>query len=222
MDNIFHFHFLESTFDLALLAALKLVTLVLLYTFLEDATMAVIESPYDQKVLRRKKSLHVAIFILTFTYLVYSLVKGGRILNASLNDPTYTKMHTTCNILIISTIVFGSLEQLLALCSIQAMENLLVIRILHRINENNQEVDSEGNIVKSSNLHRLSKLAKNVSDRFRYICSFLSSEEIPINAVMLKTVCQKIIERKNYRLCSILTQILEYVVSVVLSNTAGK
>ena len=89
---------------------------------------------------------------------------------AILNDSSYEHMHLTYNILAISTIVFGLVEIVLSLVSFGAMRRLKISRIMHRLNENYQEVDDEGKIVqKKVNIVRLVKLAKPVSVHYNVI-----------------------------------------------------
>lgn len=72
-------------------------------------------------------------------------------------------MHVTYYTLTISCVCFGLLELAMALYSGRAMRKLMVIRILHRINQHNQEVDAEGKVMqRSASLQRLFTLAREV------------------------------------------------------------
>lgn len=89
VDNIIHFHLTQSVFDLVLMSATKLISMVLLYTYLEDATMQVQEFPFERATVRRKAATHLAIYVLSLVYFAYPVVKGGLVLNALLNDTSY-------------------------------------------------------------------------------------------------------------------------------------
>ena len=85
-------------------------------------------------------------------------------LDALVNDPSYVKMHLTFNILLISSVVFGFLELILAMLSFTMMGRVEKIRIVHRINGDGVEVDEEGNpIKKRATLARLVRMAGPVS-----------------------------------------------------------
>ena len=117
VDNILRFHFLESTFDLAILGAVKVILLFLLYTRLEDAAFKEIDHPFDAKNVRTKRILHYVVSVASLVVFSYTVVKGALILNAILGDQDYTRMRLTYDILVVSAIVFSLVELLLSLLS---------------------------------------------------------------------------------------------------------
>ena len=166
MDSILHFHFKESTFDLALLSSIKLVILILLYSKLEFVTLNQISNPYDKQVNRQKNLLHLLLVIFSLLQPVYAVVKGSLILYAIEESSTYVHMHTPYNVLVISAIVFGFVESGLALASFSAMKKLKLQRITHWLNDQGQELNKEGKlIVESTGLKRVFGLAKPVSPK---------------------------------------------------------
>lgn len=165
IDNIVHFHFLESVFDLALLATVKTILVFTLLGFLEHASMDQIERPYNRSLSTKKNTLHAIYIIFLLLCMAFAITKGGLILNALLNDPKYPGMHLTFNILTISAAVFSIIEFLLALASFAFMRRLKLGRIKHMYNDNGQEVDEEGKVIKKgTSLRRLATLAKEVGN----------------------------------------------------------
>jgi hypothetical protein len=163
MDNIIHFHFLESVFDLALLATVKTILVFALLGFLEHATMDQIERPYNRSLSRKKNALHSVYIVFFLLSMAFAITKGGLVLNALLNDPKYPGVHVTYNILIISAAVFSIIEFMLALASFAFMRRLKLCRIKHMYNDDGHEVDDEGKVIKKgTNLKRLASLAKQV------------------------------------------------------------
>ncbi|KAI0208237.1 hypothetical protein LSAT2_007109 [Lamellibrachia satsuma] len=161
VDNILRFHFLESTFDLALLGAVKVVPLFVLYTSLEDAAFKEIDHPFDTRNIRTKRILHYVISLLSLVAFSYTVVKGALILHAILGDPDYTRMRLTYNILAVSAVVFSLLELLLSFFSYRYMRQLKVYRVQHWLNDSGQEVDIGGTPVRQKvNLGRLILLIK--------------------------------------------------------------
>ena len=117
VDNILHFHFTESTFDLALLGAVKIIPLFVLYTSLEDAAFKEIDHPYDAGNIRTKRILHYVVSGLSLVVFGYATAKGALILHAILGDPDYVMMQLTYNILAVSAVAFSLIELLLSLLS---------------------------------------------------------------------------------------------------------
>ena len=167
VDNILHFHLLESTFDLAIMATVKVVAMTILFSVLEDVSLSQINRPCERQLVNRKRGLHAGCIIICIVTFAYAVTKGSLILNAILNDPAYPRMHLTYNILTISTIVFCFFELVLSLMSFGAMRRLKVMRMLHRLNAQRQEIDQEGEPVKKkANIGRLIRLAKPVGNIF--------------------------------------------------------
>ncbi|XP_062594585.1 uncharacterized protein LOC134260056 [Saccostrea cucullata] len=161
VDNITDFHFTESVFDLALLVGLKTVIIVTVLPILENKSYEQIHSPYDRSLHTLCFGLKTALKLFFLVSLIFTLVKGGMILNCILNDGHYVTMHVTYNVLVISSVSFSVLEFILSLFSDRAMRRLKIVRILHRYNDKGQEIDKEGKPVKKKvDIKRLVLLAK--------------------------------------------------------------
>ena len=164
VDNITHFHLKESVFDLALVAAAKVILHAPLISYLESVTYSQIQDPFNRGLNTVKHILHVVHILLSLAMLAYSTTKGAFILDAYLHDAEYVVMHPTYNALAVSAIAFTLVELGLFLFSYRAMKRLKVIRILHLYNDDGVEVDKEGNQVKKKvDIKRLITLAKPVS-----------------------------------------------------------
>lgn len=160
VDNILRFHFVESSFDLALLGAAKIIPLFVLYTSLEDAAFKEIDHPFDAGNIRTKRILHCVVSGLSLVVFGYTVVKGALILHAVLGDPGYT-MRLTYYILAVSAVAFSLIELLLSLLSYRYMRRLKVYRVQHWLNDSGHEVDNDGKpLPKKVNLRRLILLIK--------------------------------------------------------------
>ncbi|KAK6191312.1 hypothetical protein SNE40_003035 [Patella caerulea] len=161
VDNIVHFHLLASVFDLAIISSLKVIFFIVLYSWLEKISFKQTENPYDRNLQSKSKILHILIILLSTIFMVYSMTKGGLVLNAYLNQTDYLIMHATYNALVISAVCFSILEFIFSLYSFIAMRKLKILRVLHRLNDDGQEIDSDGKPVKKKpSLKRLASLAK--------------------------------------------------------------
>ena len=164
----------ESVFDLALVAAVKVILHAPLISYLETVTYSQIQDPFNRKINIIKRILHLVHIMFSLAILAYTTTKGALILNAYLNDKDYQIMHPSYNALTISAIAFTLIEFGVFLFSYRAMRQLKVIRVLHLYNDDGQEVDKEGNPIKKKvDIKRLITLAKPVSSsRFKkkYFC----------------------------------------------------
>ena len=164
VDNIVHFHLTESVFDLALLAALKIVLLVPFYSLLEDSCYKLIDSSFRQDLRMRSNISRVAIIVLSLVFLAFSATKGGLVLYAYLYNASYSLMHATYNALVICAFCFSLVELLLSLWSFIALRKISTIRRIHRLNTHGQEVQEDGKPVKKNvGLIRLASLARPVN-----------------------------------------------------------
>ena len=164
MDNITNFHLKESVFDLALIAAVKVILHAPLISYLESVTYSQIQDPFNRSVSTVKHILHIVHILFSLATLAFSTTKGALILNAYLHDAEYVIMHPTYNALVISAIAFTLVELGLFLFSYRAMKRLKMIRVLHLYNDEGVEVDKEGNTIKKKvDIKRLITLAKPVS-----------------------------------------------------------
>jgi len=85
VDNITHFHLTESVFDLALLAAVKIVFYFAFLSMLETNSYRQIENPYDPRLTQKTKIFHVFVVLFSFLVLGFTVTKGGLVLNKILN-----------------------------------------------------------------------------------------------------------------------------------------
>lgn len=163
-DNIINFKLTQSAFDLAVLAAFKAVALILISTTLETYSYRLIDSPFNRELRRPVILLHIAIKVIPFGCLVFSIVKGALVLNAVLNDPEYDPMPAPIYAVCISFLCLTAIEFAFALWSGHAMRKLQQVRILHQFNDMGQELDSNGRVIqKTPSLLKLFSLAKEVS-----------------------------------------------------------
>ncbi|XP_033112138.1 ABC transporter B family member 1-like [Anneissia japonica] len=152
-----------SAFELACIAFIKVFILFYLYTKVEDFTLRILNDPYNLYLESRKRLCHIFIFIVSFICFGYASVKGGLVLNAILNDASYTPMHPTYNALVIASIVFGFIDVSLSIISPYYLRKLQVIRVQKRFNDDLQEIDENGKVImkeKSVSLTRMLSLAK--------------------------------------------------------------
>ncbi|KAK3084195.1 hypothetical protein FSP39_009850 [Pinctada imbricata] len=161
VDNITNFHLKESVFDLAIMASLKIVSIVTILPILENTSYRQLDEPYNRDLGRRNTLLHILLKFFFLVFLAYSATKGGLILYAIINDSNYERMHAEYNALVISAVSFSIIQFLMTLFSGRSMRRLKVIRILHRYNDAGEEIDKDGKPIKEAvNLKRLAKLAK--------------------------------------------------------------
>lgn len=170
MDNIVHFHLRESVFDLALMAAVKVILFPALLSLLETVSYRQIDNPYVEKFQTRGRFLHITLILSSVVFLAFSTTKGGLILYSVLNDNDYVEMHSEYYALVIWAVCFSILEFLAALASYSGMRKLKVIRILHKYNDKGEELNEKGEPKKKgASIRRLFKLAKPVSTIEYYI-----------------------------------------------------
>ena len=158
-ENVQHFKFKESVFDLAVIAFLRCSILFFVYPWLESISLKQIDQPYDKNLAFRKCFCHFLCIIFCAGSLTYSVTKGTLIFE----DMTerHHKLHPTYFALAITAIVFSLLEMLFALGSFAAMRRLKVQRIL-----NTSIIDTGSRKKQKVNLGRLMTLAKPVSSVF--------------------------------------------------------
>ncbi|CAG2206155.1 ABC transporter B family member 21,ABC transporter B family member 16,Multidrug resistance protein 3,Sophorolipid transporter,Serine protease/ABC transporter B family protein tagB,ABC transporter B family member 18,ABC transporter fmpD,Multidrug resistance protein 1B,Multidrug resistance protein 2,ABC transporter B family member 10,ABC transporter B family member 4,ABC transporter B family member 1,Bile salt export pump,ABC transporter B family member 17,ABC transporter B family member 11,Multidrug resista len=161
VDNITDFHLTESVFDLALVAASKMIFYVTVLAFLETFSFRQIDKPYDFALIQKIKVLHVTLIVFSLLVFGFTVTKGGFVLYKFINDSSYTKMHAEYNALVISAVCFSLIEFIASVFSFGAMRTLKVIRITRRFNDQGVEIDKEGKtILKKVSLQRLFLLAK--------------------------------------------------------------
>ncbi|XP_076434803.1 uncharacterized protein LOC143274764 [Babylonia areolata] len=159
--NITHFTFTHSVFDIAAVAVVKAVALIVISAILEEAAYKLIDSPYDRVIERQAVWLHVAIRLLPFCSLVFSVVKGAMVLYSLIHDADYQAMSATYNAVCVSFVVLTALELGLGLWSGRAMRRLQVVRVRHQFNEQGQELKADGRVIrKSPGILKLFSLAK--------------------------------------------------------------
>lgn len=164
VDNITDFHLTESVFDLALVAASKMIFYVTVLALLETFSFRQIDKPYDFTLIQKIKVLHVTLIVFSLLVFGFTVTKGGFVLYKFINDSSYSKMHAEYNALVISAVCFSLIEFIASVFSFGAMRTLKVIRITRRFNDQGVEIDKEGKTIpKKVSLQRLFLLAKPVS-----------------------------------------------------------
>ncbi|XP_025089560.1 ABC transporter B family member 1-like isoform X2 [Pomacea canaliculata] len=160
-DNIVHFQFTQSVFDIAILAIAKTVILIIISAAMEETSFKLLDTPFDSELEKRAVQLHVAIKVVPLACLAFGIVKGALILNALLSVSGYKAMHATYDAACIAFICFSLLELLIALFSGHAMRKLQLLRVLHQFNSTGQELDENGHAIhKNPGLLKLLSLAK--------------------------------------------------------------
>ncbi|KAL4224048.1 hypothetical protein ACF0H5_017505 [Mactra antiquata] len=161
IDSIASYDLKHSTFDLALLACVKVIVIAPTVTYLEYVTLKQINHPEMTHLRKTSGFLHFVMITLSLLAISFSVVKGGLILYALMHEGTYQHMHPTYNALLISAVVFSLIEFILAVLGFYSMRRLKKIRILHLYNDDGVEVDKDGKPVqKNVDLIRLMSLAK--------------------------------------------------------------
>jgi large-conductance mechanosensitive channel len=127
IDSIKNFKIKHSVFDLALLAFVKVIIHSLALSILESVTLKLIDFPLKGSLHTTSKLLHFLHIVLSFGSLVYTVVKGGFVLNEILHEETYERMHSTYNVLLICAVAFSLIEFGAFLYGVKAMKNLEVI-----------------------------------------------------------------------------------------------
>lgn len=151
-ENVEHFKFKESVFDLAVIAFLRCSILFFVYPWLESISLKQIDQPYDKKLAFRKCFCHFLCIIFCVGSLTYSVTKGTLIFEKM--TERHHKLHPTYFALAVTAIVFSLLEMLFALGSFAAMRRLKVQRIL------NTSINAGSKKKQKVNLGRLMTLAK--------------------------------------------------------------
>ncbi|XP_060080419.1 uncharacterized protein LOC132559811 [Ylistrum balloti] len=164
IDSITHFTMTTSVFDLAVLSVVKLVILCgIVLPLLEMSSYQLIEINHTtHRQLKAKKTrLHTCLILITFLLLAYSTTKGALVIYLFNDTADYKVMHATYNALVICAFVFCLIEALLALSSFVMMRRLKTIRILHRFNDDGEEIGKDGEPLKRKvTFARLAALAK--------------------------------------------------------------
>lgn len=184
-DNIVHFQFTQSVFDIAILAIAKTVILIIISAAMEETSFKLLDTPFDSELEKRAVQLHVAIKVVPLACLAFGIVKGALILNALLSVSGYKAMHATYDAACIAFICFSLLELLIALFSGHAMRKLQLLRVLHQFNSTGQELDENGHAIhKNPGLLKLLSLAKGVSVGMIgiFFNSYLKSQELLRNS----------------------------------------
>lgn len=158
-SSVTHWTFLNSTFELACLGLFKMLFLFHLFTKLEDYSLALLDHPFDATLQSWKRWCHILTIGFSFLSLAYTTTKGGLVLNAILNNDAYVLMHITYNVLVISSVAFSLIELITSLAAPHFMRRLQIVRIEHRMNDEEEKKEEE-NGHKSANLGRVLALAK--------------------------------------------------------------
>ncbi|KAL8604642.1 hypothetical protein ACOMHN_013422 [Nucella lapillus] len=160
-ENIVHFKLTHSTFDIAVLALVKVLVLIPFTAALEEAAYKLIDFPFDRGFVRRATLLHTALRLIPFSCLAFGIVKGALVLYNIIHDPDYEKMSATYYAECVSFVVLTAVELVLGLWSGRAMRGLQSVRILHQYNESGQELNKDGRVIrKSPGILKLFSLAK--------------------------------------------------------------
>lgn len=163
-NSITKYTFTSSVFDLVIISVVKVIIIaVVLLPTIETYTYKQIDN-YDMNLTYNKTLLQGFLIVLHLGLLGFTGAKSGLILNDILHEESYVVMHSTFNALVISSTVFSLLQFFMAISSTCMLRRLKKIRILHRLNEEGQEIDKDGKpITKTVDIRRLASLAIPVS-----------------------------------------------------------
>eukprot|EP00058_Branchiostoma_floridae_P020352 XP_002605842.1 hypothetical protein BRAFLDRAFT_84327 [Branchiostoma floridae] len=156
-DNVVHFDFYRSVFELACLSLLRMCLLFHFFTRVEEISMKLLDEPYDRGLMKKRRAYYVSAIFFTLLSTAYAVTKGVFVLHKE----SYKEMHSTYVAVCIASFVFSVLELLLGLVFLRMARRLQLMRIIHRINSDGQEIDQEGNTIKKKvNLRRLFTMAR--------------------------------------------------------------
>lgn len=164
-DSVTHWTITGSVFELACMGLLRMMIFFHLFTKVEDYSLALLENPYNQTLMSKKRRGHIVTSILSFISFAYSVTKGGLILSclkgsfcAMFSGDSY-QLHPTYYALVISSVVFSLFELIASVACPMFMRRLQVLRIQHELKD--EEIEEEGKKKKGkADLGRLFALAK--------------------------------------------------------------
>nr|XP_032812059.1 ABC transporter B family member 1-like isoform X1 [Petromyzon marinus] len=152
-NDILHWSFATSTFDMAGLSALKTCLLIGLFMALEHAALKQLDQPDDLTLARRRKTLQVVCGFLALMWLSYTVAKGAVVLKSG----SYKHMPLTFHIMLISSFAFSLFEFVLNILCHRFLNKLELLRIIHKVEDTQEEEDKRK---KNVGICRVLSLAK--------------------------------------------------------------
>ena len=160
-DSVEDFSLYHSTFDLAVIAAIRGIVLICCLYYLEHYTMMAVSSKLQQTQLTSRRLAwlcHVIILILPFITMIYAIVKLLLIFIESTNS--FSELHIAYKILCVLGVVTPGMELVFGLMSFYFMWRLVhVLRLRLVLQNENEDKPKE----KGADIKRLMILAIPVS-----------------------------------------------------------
>lgn len=167
-DSVIEFSFTHSTFDLACIAFLRCIVLVICFYYLEHYSLLKSSRDYDKQKVGNQVVIfcQVGIFILSASSVMYGSIKGALILKSVLqgtwnNVEQQLHMHITYKVLCIASIVFPGIELVFGIVSSWCIRRMIRVKRLHLI-VNMEEDDNLTQVKKKADIKRIILLAKPV------------------------------------------------------------
>lgn len=171
------FSFSHSTFDLAVVAVVRSIVLVICLYYLERYSLLAVSARGRRKrssALKLSRIYRAGLFLATTVSIVYIFIKGSVIIHQIANGSwdsvdVDTRMHTTYKILCVVSLVFPLCEIAVGVASWYFLRRLVHVRrvqLLINAEEGEEEEEEEGDEKKKkkrADLKRLFLLAKPVS-----------------------------------------------------------
>ncbi|XP_007900472.1 ABC transporter B family member 1 [Callorhinchus milii] len=148
-NDVLHWCFWRSTFDLTAFCTMKTCILIVLYLTMESIALKQIDDLNNTNLKRKREILHLVSFVISGLWVVYTLAKGITVLVKQ----SYSEMHLTFKIVCISTLVFSLIEFPFCILCNRFLRRLQILRIVHSIEE-------ERTRKSKADLKRLFSLAK--------------------------------------------------------------
>lgn len=158
--NVEHFSLYKSTFDLACIAAIRGVVLIICLYYLEHYSLVGVSTKYEtkQNVSQRLAKVCQTVFLLvSIVSLIYAIIKG--VLLIVHGTDVLNELHVAYKVLCVVGVVSPALEIILGLSSFYFMWRLLHVHKL-RLILNESETTKQR---KKADLKRIAKLAIPVS-----------------------------------------------------------
>ena len=167
-DSVMEFSYTLSTFDLACIAFLRCIALVICFYYLEQYILLESSGNYDQqKFCHQVVVCQVGIFLVSASSVLYGSIKGALVLRSVLqgtwNDADQElRMHLTYKVLSVTSVVFPGVEVFFGIVSSWWIKRMVHVERL-RLIVNTEEDDNGKQVKKKADIMRIFLLAKPVS-----------------------------------------------------------
>lgn len=167
-DSVIEFSFTHSTFDLACIAFVRCVVLVICFYYLEQYSFLKSSRDHDKQKVSNQVMIfcQVGILFWSASSVMYGSIKGALILRNVLqgswnNVEQEVHMHLTYEVLCIASIAFPGIELVFGIVSSWCIRRMIRVKQLHLI-VNMEEDDNQTPVKKKADIKRIILLAKPV------------------------------------------------------------